>query len=51
MNRYELVCYERGSAKNGSVMNRSVHGRRKDFFQGGPVGDFPKIFSRGGQKW
>ena len=24
MNRYELVCYERGSAKNGFVMNRSV---------------------------
>jgi len=23
------------------------HGRRKDFFQGGPVGDFPKMFSRG----
>ena len=29
----------------------SPQGRRKDFFQGGPVGDFPKIFSRGGQKW
>jgi len=26
------------------------HGRRKDFFQGGS-GDFPKIFSKGGQKW
>jgi len=25
------------------------HGRRKDFFQRGPLGDFPKIFSRGGQ--
>ena len=33
---------------------RSSHGRRKDFFQGGPVGDFPKIFSRGaksGEIW
>jgi len=27
------------------------HGRRKDFFQGGSVGDFPKIFPGGGQKW
>jgi len=30
-----------------------VHGRRKDFFQGGPIADFPgivkKIFSEGGQ--
>jgi len=23
------------------------HGRRKDYFHGGPVGNFPKIFSRG----
>jgi len=27
------------------------HGRRKDFFPRGPVGDFPKFFSREGQKW
>jgi len=30
------------------------HSRRKDFFQGGPVRDFPKIFSRGakiGEIW
>jgi len=29
---------------------RYRHGRRKDFFQGGAVGDFPKIFPRGGPK-
>jgi len=26
-----------------------VHGRRKDFFQGGPPGDFSKLFTRGGK--
>jgi len=26
------------------------HGRRMDFPSGGPVGDFPKIFSKGGSK-
>ena len=31
----------------------ATHGRQKDFFQGGwgAVGDFPKSFCRGGQKW
>jgi len=28
-------------------LRRLNHGRRKDFFQGESVGDFPKIFSRG----
>jgi len=31
-----------------------MHGRRKDFFQGEPVGDFPKIFPGGaksGEIW
>jgi len=27
-----------------------MHGRRKDFFQGGSVEDFPIIFFRGGGK-
>jgi len=30
---------------------RRRHGRRKDFFQGVPLGHFSKIFQRGAQKW
>jgi len=53
---YERVYYERGLLWTWSVTNvvcyeRVCHGRRKDFFQEGPVGNFPKFFSRGGQKW
>ena len=32
-----------------STTHKFIHGRRRDFFQEGPVGDFPKDFSRGGQ--
>ena len=31
--------------------NTDDHGRRKDFFQGGALEDFSKIFPGGGQKW
>jgi len=38
-----------GRVKNVSRWD-SQCGQWKDFFQGGSVGDFPKIFSRGGPK-
>jgi len=37
--------------KNGVILHVCVHGRRKDFFQGGPLVDFSISFSMGGQKW
>jgi len=35
---------------SSSTTHKFIHGRRRDFFQGGPVGDFPKDFSRVGPK-
>ena len=33
------------------ILHACVHGRRNEFFQGGPLVDFSKSFSTGDQKW
>ena len=38
------------STLTGWIRPCCAHGRRRDFFPGGPLGDFSKIFP-GGQKW
>ena len=46
-----VVCYEPGLLRTWSVMNCwSVMGVGRIFSRGSPVGDFPKIFSRGWPK-
>jgi len=33
--------------RNGIILHACVHGRRKDFFQEGAIGFFPKVFLGG----
>jgi len=46
MGKYNTIFH-----KNGVILHACVHGRRKEFLQGGPLVDFSKSFSWVGQKW